>query len=74
MPHPEERIGHACVTRDCGHPQSDHVATPELAGTREVVIWCASCRRHEVRRPSRFRLPWTGSERPRARRRVSRPS
>jgi hypothetical protein len=48
------RSSHPCLDRDCGHPESEHLHTPELAGTLETVVWCAACRRHEIRRPSRW--------------------
>ncbi len=74
MPPDEPFPGHPCMTRDCGHPETAHVATPELATYPEVVVWCADCRRHEVHRPRRFRLPWSRGESPRLRGRLSRPS
>ena len=36
------------------------MATPELAGPNETVVWCVSCRRHEVRRPHAFWGFFTG--------------
>jgi len=74
MPHPEERTATACVTSGCGHPANDHVATPELAASTEIVVWCASCHKHEVHRPRRLRLPWSRGAEPRGRRRYSRPT
>ncbi|MGI0129175.1 MAG: hypothetical protein ACREEC_03345 [Thermoplasmata archaeon] len=62
---PEERRPvHPCATNDCGHPDSDHIATPELAAPAEVVVWCARCHRHEVGRPRRLRLPWSRGDPP----------
>ncbi len=55
-----ERPPHPCLDRGCRHPESEHVATPELAGPREVVVWCFACQRHETRGPRRWfpmRLP-----------------
>ncbi len=69
----ESRIGHPCVSSKCGHAETDHVATPELASHEETVVWCAACRRHEVHRPRRLAFPWSRGERAHARRRFSRP-
>lgn len=74
MPRDDPSIGHPCVTSDCGHPETEHVSTPELASASEVVVWCAACRRHEVHRPRRWRLPWSRSVTPPVRGRFSRPS
>ncbi|HTZ62386.1 MAG TPA: hypothetical protein VMC82_07095 [Thermoplasmata archaeon] len=74
MPAEADRMGHPCVTSDCGHPESAHAATPELASSSEIVVWCAACRRHEVQRPRSWRFPWSRAEAPPARRRFSRPS
>ncbi len=41
---------HPCLDRGCGHPETEHLRTPELAGPRELIVWCAACRRHETRR------------------------
>jgi hypothetical protein len=43
------REGPDCLSRACGHPTSEHFSTPELARPAETVVWCAACRRHEVR-------------------------
>ncbi len=54
VPH---RGAHRCLARRCGHPDSDHVPTPELASRGEVIVWCVACLRHEGRtfRPGAFR-------------------
>lgn len=49
-PTPESRSGHRCLSSHCGHPESEHVATPELAGEAELVVFCSTCRHHEVHR------------------------
>ncbi len=53
------RAGHACLARNCGHPDSDHTLTPELAGPFETVVWCSACHRHETRSPRGW-LPLLG--------------
>ncbi|MGI0070523.1 MAG: hypothetical protein ACRECT_00350 [Thermoplasmata archaeon] len=73
MDTPRGRPGHPCVGSGCDHPDADHVATPELAAPAETVVWCTVCRRHEVSRPWRFLARWRRTDRPRARRRFSRP-
>ncbi|HKN06541.1 MAG TPA: hypothetical protein VJ021_02900 [Thermoplasmata archaeon] len=49
-----ERPSHPCLGSGCRHPESEHVATPELAGPEEVVVWCFACRRHETRGSRRW--------------------
>ena len=45
-----------CRTPGCTHPPAEHLATPELRlGQGDAVIWCPSCRQHEIVRPSRIR-------------------
>lgn len=56
-----DRAPHPCLGTGCRHPDSEHVATPELAGPEEIVVWCFACRRHETRAPRRW-----FSHRPRA--------
>ncbi|MGP8073947.1 MAG: hypothetical protein ACLP74_02830 [Thermoplasmata archaeon] len=53
LPQPNPRAPHPCVSRRCGHSPAHHLATPELAGRGEVVVWCVACRRHESRRQRR---------------------
>jgi hypothetical protein len=48
---------HPCLRRGCRHPDSAHVATPELAGPQEVVVWCVVCQRHETRGVRRWFSP-----------------
>ncbi len=54
---------HPCLERGCGHSDTDHLPTPELAGPNELIVWCAACRRHESRRKRSWfrRAPSTGS-------------
>jgi len=55
---------HSCLGRGCGHPDGDHLGTPELAGPAELVVWCVSCRRHEVRRARGFWVHLSSDRRP----------
>jgi hypothetical protein len=68
---PDPRGPHPCLDRGCGHPETDHWRTPELAGPLELVVWCVSCRRHEVRR-RRWRL--SAVDRPKKRAIFGRPN
>jgi len=61
----ELRGSHPCLERRCGHPETDHLPTPELAGPAETVVWCVSCRRHEIHRPRRWPIFGLGGARPR---------
>ncbi|HTW77408.1 MAG TPA: hypothetical protein VMG14_06555 [Thermoplasmata archaeon] len=49
----------ACLSRRCGHPGEAHRATPELAGPREIVVFCTACHRHEVQRARRWPGRWS---------------
>jgi len=49
-----DRTPHPCLGSGCRHPEAEHVATPELAGPEETVVWCFSCRRHETRGSRRW--------------------
>lgn len=65
-----ERAPHPCLGRDCRHPASEHVATPELAGPREIVVWCFVCQRHETRGSRRWFHAAATNDRPASRRPV----
>jgi hypothetical protein len=67
----EQRANPICLDRTCDHPESDHIATPELASRSEVVVWCAACRRHEVAPVRRNRFAWLRGSEPRTRRRFA---
>ena len=73
MTSPELRGPHVCLERRCGHPEEDHLVTPELAGPCEEVVWCVRCQRHEVHR-NRSWWPWHRSEPVPPHLRISRPN
>ncbi|HEV2316819.1 MAG TPA: hypothetical protein VGV89_04510 [Thermoplasmata archaeon] len=51
-----------CDRRECRHASADHLSTPELASQPdELVLFCQSCRRHEVIAPPRW--PWARGRR-----------
>ncbi len=71
---PTLRSSHPCLRPGCGHADGEHLATPELAGPNETVVWCVTCRRHEVRRPHAFWGFFTGERTAKKVVRISRPN
>jgi hypothetical protein len=63
-----------CLDPKCDHPDSEHVATPELATHREIVVFCSACRHHEVGRVPRHRFAFWKESAARSRRRFAGPS
>jgi len=63
-----------CLDSKCDHPDSEHVATPELAAQREIVVFCSACRHHEVGRVPRHRFAFWKDSSPRSRRRFAGPT